>query len=124
LYANHQEFIFSDASSPPLSKALANAVNATLGQQRRTGESGPIDWDFWIDAQDGEQSRNAKVTSVAVKGGTAHVALVYEFFGAPVEKPQKKRAVVSLSRTSQGCWLVEDVRRGKKSVMSYLTSKY
>jgi uncharacterized protein YcfL len=120
LYEKHQEFVFSEASSPPLSQALARAVNESLAEQRRTGDMGPIDWNYWTDAQDGEQSRSAKVVSITGKGASATVTLAYQFLPSPTEKPVPKRAVISVSRTSPGCWVVNDVRRGKRSVMSYL----
>ncbi|MDC8771716.1 hypothetical protein [Roseateles albus] len=120
LYEKHQDFIFTGAPSPPLGEALANAVEANLAEQRRTGSSGFIDWNYWTDAQDGEQSRSAKVTFAKVKGAQAQVRISYYFLLGPGEKQMLKQAVVQLSRTHHGCWLVEDVLRGQRSVMSYL----
>jgi hypothetical protein len=120
LYENHQDFIFSGGRSPPLSDALAAVVNANLDEQKRTGESGLIDWNYWADAQDGELASNAKVSSVIAHGRRAQVELAYKFYPLPGEKPRTKRAIIKLSRTSQGCWLIDDVQHGKRSVMSYL----
>ncbi|HOY80140.1 MAG TPA: hypothetical protein PLN33_20170, partial [Hyphomonadaceae bacterium] len=120
LYESHGSFIFSGASSPPLSEAFAQAVRANLDDQKRTGDSGLIDWNYWTSAQDGEQSRTAKVVSVKATGRQAQVILEYRFYPSPHEKHQAKRSTVKLSRTPDGCWLVEDLQNGKKSVMSYL----
>jgi hypothetical protein len=120
LYEAHGDFIFSGASSPPLSQAFAQAVRANLDEQRRTGDSGLIDWNYWTSAQDGEQSKTAKVVSVKATGRQAQVILEYKFYPSPQEQHQSKRSTVKLSRTPDGCWLVEDLQNGKKSVMSYL----
>jgi hypothetical protein len=120
LYESHKEFIFSEASSPPLSQALAQAVNENLAEQLRTGDLGSVDSNYWTDAQDGEQSMYAKIVSFVGSGARAKVTLAYKFLPSPTEKPLPKQAVISLSRTSKGCWVVEDVRRGNRSVMTYL----
>jgi hypothetical protein len=122
-YEKHQDFIFTGASSPPLSEALAKAGGENLAEQRRTGDSGLIDWNYWTDAQDGEQSRSANLAFAKVKGTQAQVHISYYFLFGPGDKQVLKRAVVRLSRTRQGCWLVEDVQRGQRSVMSYLEQK-
>jgi hypothetical protein len=120
LYEAHADFIFSGSLSPPLSEALSQAVRENLDEQRRTGESGVIDWNYWTNAQDGEQSQTARVVSVKATGRIAHVLLEYKFYPSPNQKPEAKRSTVRLSRTAEGCWLVEDLQHGKKSVMSYL----
>lgn len=120
LYEAHRDFIFSGAPSPPLSEAFAQAVRANLDEQRRTGDSGLIDWNYWTSAQDGEQSKTAKVVSVKANGREAQVMLEYRFYPSPHERHQAKRSTVKLSRTREGCWLVEDVQNGKRSVLSYL----
>jgi hypothetical protein len=120
LYKNYQAFIFSDASSPPLSQELARAINASLAEQLRTGDVGSIDWNYWTDAQDGEQSRKAKIASAVVERERAQVKLAYLFFPSPDRKPLSKHALISLSRTSQGCWVIEDVLRGDRSILTYL----
>jgi hypothetical protein len=120
LYDEHRDFIFSGGSSPPLSETLAQAVRANLDEQRRTGDSGLIDWNYWTNAQDGEQSKTAKVVSVKATARQAQVILEYKFYPSPQELRQVKRSTIKLSRTREGCWLVEDIQNGKKSVMSYL----
>ena len=120
LYEDHQEFILSGAPSPPLSETFARAVKSNLDEQTRTGDSGLIDWNYWTDAQDGEQSKNAEVAAVKVNGRQAQVTLKYKFYLSPTERPKTKRAIVKLSRTAKGCWLIEDLQNGSKSVMSYL----
>ena len=120
LYEAHVDFLFSGASSPPLSEAFAQAVQANLDKQSRTGDSGLIDWNYWTNAQDGEQSETATVVSVKTSARQAQVVLEYKFYPSPNKKHLAKRSTVKLSRTPEGCWLVEDVQNGKKSVMSHL----
>ena len=120
LYEVHSNFIFSGASSPPLSQAFAQAVQANLDEQRRAGDSGLIDWNYWTSAQDGEQSETAKVVSAKATGRRAQVILEYKFYPSHHEKHQVKRSTVTLSRTPDGCWLVDDLQNGNRSVMSYL----
>jgi hypothetical protein len=122
LYESHGDFIFSGAPSPPLDEAFALAVRRNLNEQRRSGDSGVIDWNYWTSAQDGEQSKTAKVVSVKVNALQAQVVLEYKFHPSPNEKPQSKRATVYLSSTPNRCWLVSDLKVGKRSAMSYLRS--
>lgn len=123
LYNEHQQFIFNGGSSPPLSANFAAIVNDNIQEEKRTGDAGAIDWDYWTDAQDGNPSPKASVASASVRGRSARVLLRYQFLPAPGMPPIAKTALVTVSRDSAGCWLVEDVARGKTSVRSLLTGR-
>ena len=123
LYNEHQQFIFEGGSSPPLSAKFAAIVNDNIQEEARTGDVGAIDWDYWTGAQDGKPSPNASVASVSVHGGSARVLLKYQFFPSPGMRSIAKTALVTVSRDVAGCWLVEDVARGKTSVRSLLTGR-
>ncbi len=116
----YQPNLETRAGPPVKLEAFAQAVRANLDEQKRTGDSGLIDWNYWTNAQDGEQSKTAKVVSVKATGRQAQVLLEYKFYPSPQEKPEAKRSTVKLSRNPDGCWLVEDLQNGTKSVMSYL----
>ena len=87
------------------------------------GESGLIDWNYWTNAQDGEQSKTAHIASVKVSGSRSQVVLEYKFYPSPGEPHELKRSTATLYQTSGGCWLVEDLQNGEKSVTSLLRSK-
>jgi hypothetical protein len=122
-YEKYQDFLFSGISSPLLSQPLASSIAASLREQIKNRDTGPIDWNYWTDDQDGAQSPRARVTSVVTKGNHAEVMLAYQFYPSPTQEPVPKHSVIMLSRTMQGCWLVEDILHGKRSVTSYLQTR-
>jgi hypothetical protein len=120
LYEQHASFVHTGAPNSLLSPRLATVVEANLTRIRERGEVGAIDWNYWTDAQDGEQSKTARMQVVKVSAARATVRLRYQFYLTTYANPEPKSALVSLTKSNLGCWQVDDVARGKTSVLLLL----
>jgi hypothetical protein len=120
LYKHHRDFVHNGANGELFSDTLSSVVNSAVRHAQQAGEVGPIDYDFWTDAQDGDASPDAKATLSANARGTTYVLLSYWFRLGPSYRPEPKTALVELSQTTNGCWQVEDLHRQQRSVRSIL----
>ena len=120
LYKHHRDFVHNGATGQLFSVALSSVVNRSVRLAQQAGEVGPIDYDFWTDAQDGDASPEAEATLSAKSPGTTYVLLSYWFRLGPNYRPVPKTAVVELSQAASGCWQVEDLHREQRSVRSIL----
>ena len=119
-YEKHRDFIHQGAKSPPLSPSLAKLVAANITQNLDAGDAGAIDWNFWVDAQDGDVEGVAKAISSREEHDRVIVRLSYLFFLSPANKPTPKVSDVVLTRAGNGCWLVDDVLHDGRSVRKLL----
>ena len=120
LYKHHRDFVHNGASGQLFSDALSSVVNSAVKYSQEEGEVGPIDYDFWTDAQDGDASPEAEATLRANARGTTYVLLSYWFRLGPSYRPVPKTALVELTQTAGGCWQVEDLHREQRSLRSVL----
>ena len=119
-YEVHQDFIHPGADSPPLTEELALAVRSNIKSALDKGEVGAIDWNFWTSAQDGNQSKTARVRRVSLSGSRAEVVLAYEFDLGGTSRPRELTASVRLVKAGGKCWLVADLVRGQQNVARLL----
>jgi hypothetical protein len=120
LYRKYRDFVFSGAPQPLFEAKLSGLVQATIKQTQERNDVGPIDWDFWTDAQDGEATSYMKIQSVQKKREDSVVEIRYAFLLSPTAVPTPKVAFVHLARNPSGCWQVIDLVRNNKSVRSIL----
>lgn len=123
LYRQDHAFIHNGAASPPLSPSLQRLVASNLNRNLEHGEVGPIDWDFWTNAQDGEASADVAAALVSARGRQALVRLTYQHRRGPGEAPADKATDVSLVKGASGCWLIDNLVHNGQDLRKLLTPR-
>lgn len=120
LYEKHRDFLFVPNPDAPLTDSFAKLVARNTQNQ---GEVGPIDWDFWTNAQDGDASPEAKAIRTERAGKSSTVVLQYTFTLDPSVRATPIQTRVLVEERSRDCWVVNDLVHQGKSARSLLQQR-